>query len=115
MIKEMLLNTKGMFDEMREADPYEYELWNTIAEMMHGEKAIVVVFNNNKPGNLEYVFIGLTDNKKNKELFYLIEQDPMTGCYGDNREVFDRIWDAGEYVRDSALYLEENQVETIKV
>jgi len=91
-----------MFDNMDHEDS-DYPLWQRIAEYMHGETALVV-----ESGAVDgcYVFLGLKDAAKNKELFYMMEQDNMTGVYIDDREEFDRDWDSGEYEHEGCFYLE---------
>ena len=37
----------------------------------------------------KYVFLGLTDREKDRELFYMMEQDSMIGRYIGARELFE--------------------------
>ena len=107
-MQEVLLKTKGMFDDRKTV--IDYDQWNAIAEYMDGEKAIVT------PSVAEpkkYVFLGLVDEEKNKELYYMIEQDGMIGRYIDDREGFNDAWKTGEYDPDGCLYLEEKYIERI--
>lgn len=101
-IKEVKLNTLDMFknEDTRDCD---YELWQKIAESMNGETALVI-----ESGAIDgqYVFLGLTDAEKNKELFYMMEQDSVTGVFIDDREGFDKAWDSEEYEHDGCFYLE---------
>lgn len=53
----------------------------------------------------QYVFLGLTDAGKNKELFYMMEQDSMTGVFIDDRAGFDKAWDSEEYEHDGCFCL----------
>ena len=39
----------------------------------------------------QYLFLGLKDDEKNKELHY------MMGVFIDDREEFDKAWDSEEY------------------
>ena len=55
-----------MFDGNDQEDP-DYELWKNIAEYMDGENAYVVKSTDAKE---EYIFIGLCDKRKDKELAY---------------------------------------------
>jgi hypothetical protein len=48
-----------------------------------------------------------------KEVSYLMEQDPFTGCFIDQREEFDCVWDSGEYCPDVTWTLKKEQVEII--
>lgn len=54
----------------------------------------------------QYIFLGLTDAEKNKELSYMFEQDSMMGVFIDDREGFDKAWDSEEYEHDGCFYLE---------
>lgn len=102
-----ILHTIGMFDDMEKDS--DYHTWKEIEEIMDGEKAIVV------PSGIsnEYVFIGLLDNDKNKEIFYRKEQDSVIGMYINDRQEFDRAWHSGEYDPDGALYIKQKYVEMI--
>lgn len=62
----------------------------------------------------EYILIGLTDWEQDKEVHYLIEQDPETGCYIDQRQEFDHDYDNGEYCPDGCFCLKGEHVEIIK-
>lgn len=96
------LNTLHMFEgeDVRDCD---YELWQKIAEFMHGETARVV---ESVACKGQYLFLGLIDPEKNKELFYMMEQDSSTGIFIDDRAGFDEAWDSGEYEHDGCFYLE---------
>lgn len=102
MIREVKLNTLDMFknEDTRDCD---YELWQKIAEFMNEEMALVI---ESAACDGEYVFLGLTDAEKNKELLYMMEQDSATGLFIDDREGFDKAWDSGEYEHDGCFYLE---------
>lgn len=102
-IKEVILHTKDMFKGYDPAET-DYQLWCEIAEFMDGEKALVI---ESYAENGKYVFLGLADKEKNQKLSYKMEQDSMMGIYINDREGFDRAWDAGEYERDESFYLEE--------
>ena len=82
MIKIAKLATAHMFDENNPEDS-DYELWKSIAEYMDGENAYVV---ESIAMEGEYVFLGLCDRSKDKELAYMMEQDSMTGVFIDDRE-----------------------------
>lgn len=102
MIREVKLNTLDMFknEDTRDCD---YELWQKIAEFMNGETALVI---ESSAIEGQYVFLGLIDAEKNKELFYMMEQDSVTGVFIDDREGFDKAWDSKEYEHDGCFYLE---------
>lgn len=70
---------------------------------MNGEMAWVT---GSSSGDGQYVFLGLTDAEKNKELFYMMEQDSMMGMYINDRDGFDKAWDNEEYEHDGCFYLE---------
>ena len=84
-MKEVILKTAGMFDEYEQQDK-DYELWKSISEYMDGEVALVM---ESAAKDGKYVFLGLTDREKDKELFYMIEQDSMIGRYIGARELFE--------------------------
>lgn len=97
------LNTANMFDDKDHTDK-DYPLWEKIAHAMDGEMAFVI--RNSVDGD-KFVFLGLVDEEKNKELHYMMEQDSRTGCFVDNREVFEEIWKIGEYECDSIFCIEK--------
>lgn len=107
-IKEAKLKTHGMYDELKEDQ--DYPLWAKIAEYMDGE--IGLVAESSLDGH--YVFLGLKNGEKNKELFYMREQDGMIGTYIDDRDRFEKDWDSGEYEPDGNLYLEAKYVELLE-
>lgn len=55
------------------------------------------------------------DNPKIKEAFYLMEQDEFFGCYVDDRDGFDKAWDAGEYEPEGSAHFEKSEVEIISI
>lgn len=107
MIKGVILKTAGMF-ENRNPNDYDYQLWKQIADFMDGEPAIVA---DSKEDPEKYVFLYLEDSKKDKELFYMMEQDSVMGTYIGNREEFDTAWEAGEYEPCGCFYLEKKYIE----
>lgn len=106
MLREVILKTAGMFDNH---DPKEtdYELWKSIAEFMDGETAWVV---DHYAENGTFTYIGLKDPKKDKEVAFMMEQDSMCGCYINDREGFDEMWDGGEYGKDELFILPKENV-----
>lgn len=104
MIREVKLNTLHMYDNYDKSDE-DYPLWHKIAEYMNGEPALVLKkgFDNKKE---EYLFLGLKDCEKNKELHYMMEQDSMTGCFINDRQGFDKAWDNEQYESDTCFYIE---------
>ena len=108
-IKEARLKTLNMFDKFKEDQ--DDSLWTDIEKLMDGEIALVI---KSSMDNEQYVFLGLKDEEKDKELHYMIEQDSMIGVYIDDREGFDRDWDSGEYEPDGCIYLNPENVELLK-
>lgn len=106
MIRKAKLKTLHMFDN-KEHNDRDYLLWKKIAEYIDGEIATVI---ESAVGDGKFVFLGLEDEKKNKELFYMMEQDSMMGAFIDDREEFDRTWDDGHYEPDNCFYLEPENV-----
>jgi len=101
-VKKIVLNTERMLDGYDVQDG-DYELWKSIYEHMNGETAFVMESVAEKG---KYIFCGLVDDKKNKELFYLIEQDSMIGRYIGDREAFEIEWENGDYEPDGCIYLD---------
>lgn len=101
-VKKIVLNTKRMLDGCDVQDG-DYKLWQRIYEHMNGEAAFVMESVAEKG---KYIFCGLVDDKKNKELFYLIEQDSMIGRYIEDRESFETEWEKGDYEPDGCIYLD---------
>ena len=106
MIKRVKLKTKGMYENSDKTDP-DYGLWKQIADYMDGEEAIVCT--GSEPES--YVFLGLTDKKKEKELIWMMEQDSVCGRFIGDREEFDKVWDDGEYDSELIFSLEREFVE----
>lgn len=102
MIREVKLNTKNMYEGM-DPENNDYQLWKKISEYMDGEAAFVIESPENDG---KYVFLGLKDKKKNKNLIYMMEQDSMIGTYIDDREGFDKAWEDGEYTPEGFIHLE---------
>lgn len=104
------LNTLHMFknEDVRDCD---YELWQKITEFMNQEEALVI---ESVACDGQYVFLGLTDPDKNKELYYMMEQDSTTGIFIDDRAGFDEAWDSGEYEHNGCFYLEPQHLISIE-
>lgn len=101
MIVEAKLNTLHMFENEDKKNP-DYQFWKRIAEYINGETAILIKLSFNE----NYIFLSLKDKVKDKELFYMMEQDAATGRFLDNRKGFDEEWDSGEYSRDETFCIE---------
>lgn len=101
-MKKVILNTERLLDGCDIQDR-DYELWKSIYEHMNGEIVFVTESVSEKG---KYIFCGLADGEKNKELFYLIEQDSMIGRYIGDRESFEIEWGNGEYEPDGCIYLD---------
>lgn len=56
-----------------------------------------------------------SDDPKYKEAIYLSEQDEMGGSYINERERFDKDWDAGEYFSDESILIEKEFVEIVEL
>lgn len=109
-IAEAKLKTAGAFTQGLEGT-IDISLWKDIETFMDGEIALVV---KSSTDNGEYVFLGLKDEEKNKELHYMIEQDNMIGVYIDDREGFNEAWDNDEYESDGCIYLKPEYVELLE-
>lgn len=106
-MKEVILKTAGMFEEYDPQDK-DYELWKSISEYMDGETALVM---ESAAKDGKYVFLDLTDREKDKELFYMIEQDSMIGRYIGARELFEAEWEKGDYEPEGCICLEKKYLE----
>ncbi len=106
-MKKAILRTSGMFDKFNQQDT-DYELWKSISEYMDGEGALVAK-SSFEPE--KYVFLGLADKEKDKELFYMIEQDSMMGGYINDRASFETAWKSGNYEPGGCIYLERKYLE----
>ncbi|GAA6442542.1 hypothetical protein K170097C1_40890 [Hungatella effluvii] len=101
-MKKVCLNTERMLDEANPQDD-DYNLWKKVYELMNGEDAFVYESSIEKG---KWIFCGLVDGKKNKDLFYLIEQDSMIGRYIGDWEEFEADWESGAYEPDGCIYLD---------
>lgn len=104
MIREVKLSTLHMYDDYDKSDE-DYLLWKKIAEYMNEEVAYVLEESFRKTG--KYLFLGLKDDEKNKELHYMMEQDSMTGCFINDQEGFNNAWDNEGYEPDICFYIED--------
>lgn len=77
---------------------------------MDGQRAIVSPSSFDAEG---YDYMGLFDAAQAKEVAYLMEQDPMMGCFIDQREEFDRVYDSGDYCPDGTWTLKKEYVEIV--
>lgn len=110
MIKIARLATAHMFDENNPEDS-DFGLWKGIAEYMDGEDAYVVESTAMEGG---YVFLGLCDGNKDKELAYMMEQDSMTGAFIDNREGFEAAWESNAYEHEGCFCIEPQWIESFR-
>ena len=113
---EAILHTGGQTAEQLRAEfgdvtDEEIQGYINILDAMDGQKAIVAksLFNPE-----EYNYMGLCDEAQGKEVAYLMEQDPFMGCYIDQREEFDRVYDSGNYCPDGCWCLKKEHVEIIR-
>ncbi len=106
MFLKAKLNTLHMYDDV-DAQEEDLQMHRGIAEFMHGEVAIVSPA---LDGSRAYHLVCLTDEKKDKELAYRMEQDSTTGRFIDNREEFEKAYDGGEYDSEGWLALEQEHV-----
>lgn len=102
MMKEIKPNTDFTEDD--------YKVWIKVYELMDGQTAIVTP--NQREG--EYIYLGMVEREIDKEVSYLIEQDPMIGCYIDQREDFERDYDNDEYYPDGSIMLDAKCVEIVE-
>lgn len=112
---EAILHTgKATADTLRAefADVTEDEIqgYLKILAVMDGQRAIV---SSSFSSPDEYDYMGLFDAAQAKEVAYLMEQDPMMGCYIDQREQFDKDFDSGNYLPDGIWPLKKEYVEII--
>jgi hypothetical protein len=78
--------------------------------MMDGQKAIMC----SSPRYDDYLsFLGLADNRVDKEVSYLMEQDSLFGAFVGDRDSFDEVYDSGEYSRDASFMIDKQHVEII--
>ena len=109
-IKEAKLKNLNMLNNLPTDDP-DYPLWEKISAYMDGEIAYVI---ESSMEDGAYVFLGLKDKEKNKEVHYMMEQDRIFGLYIDDRKEFDKDWDSGNYEPDGCQYLNPENVELLE-
>lgn len=51
---------------------------------------------------------------KVKEAFWYLEQDPVFGTYCNDREGFNKVWDADEYSSDAMVVFKKDEVEILE-
>ena len=52
--------------------------------------------------------------EKEKELFWMMEQDRMVGRYVGDRMEFDKVWESGDYDADFINIIEDRFVEMVR-
>ena len=109
-MEKVILRTKGMLDRLDIQDE-DCGIWKDIYDIMNGKAAYV---KKSEAMEGKYVFCRLADAAKNKDLFYLIEQDSMIGRYIGDWEEFEADWDAGCYEMDGCIYLDAESIALIE-
>lgn len=99
---------KDMYPEAPESDAQN---WGKVYSMLDGQEALLVPSFHEKG---EFIFIGLKDHERDKEVSYLMEQDSEVGCFINQQEEFDRVYDSGDYSRDVQFCLKSDQVELVE-
>lgn len=101
-------NIKLESPELADEDAQNVE---KLYHMMDGQRAFVV------PSFItvgEYILIGMTDRELDKEVHYLIEQDPETGRYINQREEFEHDFNNDKYCLDVCFCLKGEYVEILQ-
>ncbi|MFT9055554.1 MAG: hypothetical protein ABF449_02855 [Ethanoligenens sp.] len=67
----------------------------------------------------KYAYIGRVhdeDADREKQAFWLMEQDSLFGCFVDQPEEFERVWESGEYVNlsDASINFDAEDVEILE-
>lgn len=112
-VREAKLNAKVTMQnilhirDIESASAEDRRLWDKITRFMDGEIAFVHKSRSNPDA---YLFLGLKNKLKNRELFYLLEQDSRMGLYYNDRERFEKDWNSGEYRLDGNIYLGSENV-----
>lgn len=112
---EAVLHTGGaaadtLRAEFGDVTEEEIQGYLKILAAMDGQRAIVSPSFSTPD---EYDYMGLFDEAQGREVAYLMEQDPMMGCYIDQREEFDRVYDSGDYCPDGIWALKKEYVEIV--
>ena len=98
---------KAMWPEAPESDAQN---WEKVYSMLDGQEALLFPSLFEKG---EFVFLELRNHEQNKEVHYLMEQDSEVGCFINQREKFDQIYDSENYSQDFDFCLKSDQVEVI--
>lgn len=78
---------------------------------------LCIVYDAGWTGRSGYGLIGAfeeTMQAKDKEVHWLMEQDPDSGRYIDQREEFDADWDSGEFAPDGCMFFSPEDVEILE-
>lgn len=75
--------------------------------LMNGQRAEVFAING------KYELLCMQDRNIDREVWYLLEQNPECGAYIDDRDGFDRAYDSGEYSADFTYRFSENEIEFV--
>ena len=113
---EVILHTGGKTEgqiraEAPELSDPEIQIVLKMNALMDGQKAIAMP----NPKDTEYWLAGIEDKAVDKEVSYLMEQDPMFGCFIDQRAEFDKAYDSGDYAPDFIHIIEKSQAGIIRV
>lgn len=98
---------KELFPEISDEEAQNY---GKVFALLDGQKAIMC---SSLGGDDNFGFCGIADQSVDREVSYLLEQDPWMGCYIDQREAFDKDYDSGEYSRDALFCIGKEYVEVL--
>lgn len=107
-----ILHTQGK-DAEKNMEQYTEDEKNIMREYMKAWDGVQVIVG--LPFRGERPLYGWEDEweDKAKEAIYLMEQDPVFGMYIDDREGFDKDWEAGEYEPAGTISFSEDMVEIL--
>lgn len=123
-VYKAILHTSKTEDEIRELAKKE----NWMGDLTQEDINNIVAYNKELDGlevflidnlrNDGYFLMGwdevnATIDGKIKEAFYLMEQDRYFGNYLNERERFEKVWQAGEYETDAMIGFSKEDVEII--
>lgn len=113
-IHKAIFHTEGYIEEIKNRthiSQKDDELWKKAYEILNGQIGYVIP---NFIDESYYTYLGLENDEKAKEFSWTVEQNLLFGSYVDDREGFDKVWDAGEYSPDGCIIIPKKYVEVIE-
>lgn len=92
----------------------ELEIMKKAYDLVDGVEIVVVPRLDGKEDRFTLSGWPPESSPKMKEFIYQLEQDEMFGLFQDEREAFDKVWDAGDYEPQGQLSFHVSELEIVE-